>query len=175
MAEDGSHLGFVNPDDLSGSGPPDGFEALLLGTLTEIAALGLELRRADAARRRSAAVAQAQRRQLEDLIAASLEVRGEGALDDALADIARAMATAVGFRRAAVYLMDGGAGQSTIQASAGLDPAQDACSRNGPYFAGDNGGARTSRSRPPEACVHRIVGFRSLDAPRDARQPLLSF
>jgi diguanylate cyclase (GGDEF)-like protein len=126
VADDGNHFGFVSPQVPSLSGPPGPLDALLLATLAELAALSLEVGRVDAAGRRSAAVARAQRRQLEDMIAASLEVRGQAALDDALADIARAMATAVGFRRAAIYLLEPGAEGGGFRTGVGFAPAQDA-------------------------------------------------
>ena len=49
-------------------------------------------------------VVEAQRRQLEDLLAASAQVRGYYSLDEVLGEIARAMTTAGGFGRAAIYL-----------------------------------------------------------------------
>jgi len=106
VGEDGMHLGFLV------SGPPEGRDypaapgASLLRALSAVAALGLEVHRAKAAGRRSAALAGAQRRQLQDLIAASLEVRGRAGLDEILAGIARAMVSAVGFARATVYLVE---------------------------------------------------------------------
>ena len=49
-------------------------------------------------------VAEAQRRQLEDLLAASAQVPGDYSLDEVPGEIARAMTTAGGFGRAAIYL-----------------------------------------------------------------------
>jgi diguanylate cyclase (GGDEF)-like protein len=124
VAEDGTDIGFVMPLDAPSS-PPGPFAALLLATLAEVTGLGLEVGRVGAAGRRTAAVAHAQRRQLEQMIAASLEFRGQAALDDALADIARAMASAVGWRRAAIYLLSPGDADAVVRAGTGFEPAQD--------------------------------------------------
>ena len=76
----------------------------LLETLAELTVVGLEIVRARAIERAAVAVAEAQRRQLEGLLAASAQVRGQFSLDEVLSEIARAMTTAGGFGRAAIYL-----------------------------------------------------------------------
>lgn len=125
VTEDGQHFGFVNVRCAAGDGPPGPTQALLLETLAEVTALGLEVEKANAQERRSALVAEAERRQLENLISAGLEVRGEAGLDAVLADIAKAMVSAVGFARAAIYLVDGGPSVPRVQVSHGLEPSSD--------------------------------------------------
>jgi len=93
--------------------------------LAELASLGLQLRGFDAAQRQAEAAALAQRRQLESLMAASLEVRRETALDDVLAGIARAMATAVGFGRAAIWLTEEREGRPPVRLGNGVEPRRD--------------------------------------------------
>jgi diguanylate cyclase (GGDEF)-like protein len=119
VADDGSHLGFVSVCP-GGDKPPGPAAALLLEVLAEIAALSVERRGVEAGEQRSAAKAEAHRRQLEDLIAASLEVRGEAALDDVLADIARAMVSGVGFKRAAIYLLQLAPEQKPVRVTEGF-------------------------------------------------------
>jgi diguanylate cyclase (GGDEF)-like protein len=104
--EDGRHTGFIEVRSSSSGAPPGPAEALLLATLSEVTALGLDVQKANDAERRSASVALAERRQLENLIYAGLEVRGESGLDEVLSDIAAAMVPAAGFARAAIYLVD---------------------------------------------------------------------
>lgn len=104
IGKDGETLGLLNPADPLHGPFPGPRETRLLETLAELIVVGLEIVRARAVERASVAVAQAQRRQLEDLLAASAQVRGYYSLDEVLREIARAMTTAGGFRRAAVYL-----------------------------------------------------------------------
>jgi len=104
IGKDGETLGLLNPADPLHGPFPGPRETRLLETLAELIVVGLEIVRARAVERASVAVAQAQRRQLEDLLAASAQVRGYYSLDEVLREIARAMTTARGFRRAAVYL-----------------------------------------------------------------------
>ena len=66
--------------------------------------MGLEIVQARVLEHAAVVVAEAQRRQLEGLLAASAQVRGFYSLDEVLAEIARAMTTAGGFGRAAIYL-----------------------------------------------------------------------
>ncbi|HTV11038.1 MAG TPA: GGDEF domain-containing protein [Acidimicrobiales bacterium] len=124
LGEDGRQLGFVSPGCATET-PPAPSEALLLVALAGLVHLGLELRRVEAAKRRAASVADAQRRQLEDLIAASLEVRGNSALEDVLSGIARAMASGVGFGRAAVWLLESRLGEPSVRLGRGVEPARD--------------------------------------------------
>ncbi len=94
----------MNPDDPLSGELPTPRQALLLETLAELTVVGLEIVRARAVERATVAVAEAQRRQLEGLLAASAQVRGQFSLDEVLGEIARAMTTAGGFGRAAIYL-----------------------------------------------------------------------
>jgi diguanylate cyclase (GGDEF)-like protein len=124
----GATIGFLNPDDpLSGELPP-AEQALMLETLAELTVVGLQVIRAGATERAARAVAEAQRGQLEALMAASARVRGEVALDEVLQGIAMAMTNAGGFRRAAIYLVVGGE-QLDLRATVGLAPQEDAALR----------------------------------------------
>ena len=104
IGADGEALGLLNPADPLDEPFPSSRETLLLETLAELVVVGLEIVRARAVERAAVAVAEAQRRQLEDLLAASAQVRGYYSLDEVLREIARAMTTAGGFSRAAIYL-----------------------------------------------------------------------
>jgi diguanylate cyclase (GGDEF)-like protein len=131
VSADGTHAGFISPHQPAGIGlgagsPPPYLEALLLGVLAGLAELGLELSRINTARRKAASLAESKRRQLEDLISASLDVRGEAALDNVLSGIARAMASGVGFRRAAVWLTGVRPGRGLVHLGTGFERGQDA-------------------------------------------------
>ena len=104
MGADGEPLGLLYPADPLHDDFPTSREALLLETLAELTVVGLEIVRARALEHAAVVVAEAQRRQLEDLLAASAQVRGYYSLDEVLGEIARAMTTAGGFGRAAIYL-----------------------------------------------------------------------
>jgi len=104
IGADGEPVGLLNPDDPLSGELPTPRQALLLETLAELTVVGLEIVRARAVERAAVAVAEAQRRQLEGLLAASAQVRGQFSLDEVLGEIARAMTTAGGFGRAAIYL-----------------------------------------------------------------------
>jgi diguanylate cyclase (GGDEF)-like protein len=104
IGADGEPVGLLNPDDPLSGELPTPRQALLLETLAELTVVGLEIVRARAVERANVAVAEAQRRQLEGLLAASAQVRGQFSLDEVLGEIARAMTTAGGFGRAAIYL-----------------------------------------------------------------------
>jgi diguanylate cyclase (GGDEF)-like protein len=105
FAADGAPLGFVHPAEPTHDDFPNQPEALLLETLAELTVVGLEIVQARVLEHAAVVVAEAQRRQLEDLLAASAQVRGYYSLDEVLAEIARAMTTAGGFGRAAIYLL----------------------------------------------------------------------
>ena len=128
---DGQAIGFINPDDpLSGELPaPE--QALMLETLAELTVVGLEIVRARATERAARAIAEAQRGQLEALMAASTRVRGDMALDQVLQGIARAMSNAGGFLRAAIYLLVGG-DTLEVRATVGLSAREDAELRSNP-------------------------------------------
>ena len=100
----GEPVGLLNPHDPLSGELPTPRQALLLETLAELTVVGLEIVRARAIERAAVAVAEAQRLQLEGLLAASVQVRGQFALDEVLSEIAKAMTTAGGFGRAAIYL-----------------------------------------------------------------------
>jgi diguanylate cyclase (GGDEF)-like protein len=100
----GEVLGLMHLADPSRGDFPNASEALLLETLAELTVVGLEIVRARALERAAVVLAEAQRRQLEDLLAASAQVRGYYSLDEVLGEIAKAMTTAGGFGRAAIYL-----------------------------------------------------------------------
>jgi diguanylate cyclase (GGDEF)-like protein len=102
---DGEPLGFVHPAEPTHDDFPTPREAVLLETLAELTVVGLEIVQAKVLEHAAVVVAEAQRRQLEDLLAASAQVRGYYSLDEVLAEIARAMTTAGGFGRAAIYLL----------------------------------------------------------------------
>ncbi|HLN05294.1 MAG TPA: sensor domain-containing diguanylate cyclase [Acidimicrobiales bacterium] len=104
IGADGEAVGLLNPDDPLSGELPTPRQALLLETLAELTVVGLEIVRARAVERAAAAVGEAQRRQLEGLLVASAQVRGQFSLDEVLSEIARAMTTAGGFGRAAIYL-----------------------------------------------------------------------
>lgn len=128
---DGEAIGLLNPDDpLSGDLPTES-EVLLLETLAELTVVGLEVVRARSAERANTAVAVAQRGQLEGLLAASAQIRGQLALDEVLGEIARAMTTAGGFGRAAIYLKVRGE-LLEVGATVGLGDAEDAALRSTP-------------------------------------------
>ncbi len=110
FAADGAPLGFVHPAEPTHDDFPNQAEALLLETLAELTVVGLEIVQARVLEHAAVVVAEAQRRQLEDLLAASAQVRGYYSLDEVLAEIARAMTTAGGFGRAAIYLLMPGRG-----------------------------------------------------------------
>jgi diguanylate cyclase (GGDEF)-like protein len=124
IGSDGEAIGFINPDDPLSGELPELSQALLLETLAELTVAGLEIVRARATERAARAVAEAQRGQLEALITASTRVRGDMALDQVLQGIARAMSTAGGFRRVAIYLLDTGDGLE-VRATVGLSQEDD--------------------------------------------------
>ncbi|MGH9169843.1 MAG: diguanylate cyclase [Acidimicrobiales bacterium] len=124
VGSDGEPIGFINPDDPLSGELPEPSQVLLLETLAELTVAGLEIVRARATERAARAVAEAQRGQLESLIAASTRVRGVMALDQVLQGIARAMSSAGGFRRVAIYLLDGGE-RLEVRATVGLTPQDD--------------------------------------------------
>jgi len=101
---DSEPVGLLHPADPRHDDFPTAREALLLETLAELTVVGLEIVQARAVEHAAVVVAEAQRRQLEDLLAASAQVRGYYSLDEVLGEIARAMTTAGGFGRAAIYL-----------------------------------------------------------------------
>jgi diguanylate cyclase (GGDEF)-like protein len=105
LGADGQPLGMLHPADLHHQEFPAPGQALMLETLAELTVVGLETVHARALERAAVVVAEAQRRQLEDLLAASAQVRGYYSLDEVLSEIARAMTTAGGFSRAAIYLL----------------------------------------------------------------------
>jgi diguanylate cyclase (GGDEF)-like protein len=122
---DGKFIGYLNPDDpLSGELPPPE-QALILETLAEFTVVGLEIVRTRATERAARAIAEAQRGQLEALMAASARVRGDVGLDEVLQGITGAMSNAGGFRRAAIYLLVGDH-QLEMRASVGLSVDEDA-------------------------------------------------
>jgi len=104
VGADGSPLGLLHPIDPQNEACPAPHQALLLETLAELTVVGLEIVQARVLEHAAVVVAEAQRRQLEDLLAASAQVRGYYSLDEVLDEIARAMTTAGGFGRAAIYL-----------------------------------------------------------------------
>jgi len=124
VGSDGQAIGFINPDDPLSGELPALEQALMLETLAELTVVGLEIVRARATERAARAVAEAQRTQLEALMAASARVRGDMALDEVLHGIARAMTSAGGFRRAAIYLLVE-ADTLEVMATVGLDPPED--------------------------------------------------
>jgi diguanylate cyclase (GGDEF)-like protein len=126
MTDDrGTVVGFLNPDDPLSGDLPGTSEALLLGSLAQLTEIGIETVSAREVARRAVAVAETQRRQLEDLLTASVAVRGRGALDEVLSEIVTAMTSAAGFRRAAVYLLDQEAATVRARATVGLSEAED--------------------------------------------------
>jgi len=125
VAADGRVIGFINPDDpLSGRLPSTG-EIAVLEAFAHLAVVALEVVRGRAAERSRLQVADAQRRQLEGLLAAGASVRGHLALGDVLSEIALAMTGAGGFRRAAIYLLDAGTETLRVRATVGLSAADD--------------------------------------------------
>ena len=132
IGADGDAMGFLNPDDpLSGELPSAG-QALLLETLAELTVMGLDVVQARTIERTTTAVALAQRRQLENLLQASIHVRGGLDLDQVLGQIATSMTTAGGFGRAAVYLRDPVGDLLTVRATIGLSAAEDERLRRNP-------------------------------------------
>jgi diguanylate cyclase (GGDEF)-like protein len=125
ISSDGQAIGFINPDDPLSGELPALEQALMLETLAELTVVGLEIVRARATERAARAIAEAQRGQLEALMAASARVRGDMALDQVLQGIARAMSNAGGFLRAAIYLLVGG-DTLEVRASVGLSAREDA-------------------------------------------------
>ncbi len=103
---DGEIVGFLNPDDpLDGALPTDG-QIEVLEAFAHQAVTALHVVRGRAAERERARGAEAQRRQLEGLLQASVSVRGSLQLDDVLQQIAVAMTGAAEFGIAVVYLRD---------------------------------------------------------------------
>lgn len=121
---DGGAVGFLNPDDPLSGDLPDREQALMLETLAELTVVGLEIIRARSKERAALALAETQRRQLEALMTASAQVRGEAALDEVLRGIASAMSSGGGFRRVAIYVLVDGR-KLEVRATAGLDPHDD--------------------------------------------------
>jgi len=133
LVDDGDAvIGFLNPDDPRTGGLPDAAGAALLGSLAELTGLALGAVSAREVSRQALALAEAQRRQLEDLLSASMAVRGSEALDDVLGEIARSMTSAGGFERAAIYLLEGDGVTAQVRATVGLDPAEDRRLRSTP-------------------------------------------
>jgi diguanylate cyclase (GGDEF)-like protein len=97
----------------------------MLETLAELTVVGLEIVRARATERAARAIAEAQRGQLEALMAATSRVSGDMALDEVLQGIASAMSNAGGFVRAAIYQLVAG-NVLKVQATVGLSPQEDA-------------------------------------------------
>jgi diguanylate cyclase (GGDEF)-like protein len=121
---DGAAIGFLNADNPMSGDLPDGEQVLLLEALAELAVVGLEMVRARAVERSATAVVEAQRRQLEALMAASAQVRGGLMLDGVLQEIAVAMTSAGGFNRAAVYVLKDG-DVLECRVTVGLPPEED--------------------------------------------------
>lgn len=132
LDEAGTVIGFLSPDDPKSGNLPNDAEALLLGGLAEVTAVALQSVTSREVARQALAVAEAQRRQLEDLLTASVAVRGHGGLDEVLREIVQAMTTAAGFTRAAVYLIDKETDQLWVRASVGLDADEDLRLRSTP-------------------------------------------
>ncbi len=158
----GQVVGFLNPDDPVSGHVPGTAEALLLGSLAELTAIAMETVEARETARRSLAVAEAQRRQLEELLTASVAVRGHGALDHVLQEIVRAMTTAAGFRRAAVYLLDAEGSAVRARATVGLEEAEDRRLRETPVPFGEfaemmRPEMRVSRSFLLDHRFHRVT------------------
>lgn len=101
---EGEPIGLLHPAEPGHDRFPTSREALLLEMLAELTVVGLEIVRARVLEHAAVVVAEAQRRQLEDLLAASAQVRGYYSLDEVLGEIARAMTTAGGFGHTAIYL-----------------------------------------------------------------------
>ena len=132
VGTDGEPIGLLNPDDPLSGELPSNEEILMLEALAELAVVGLEVARARAAEQATTAVVEAQRRQLEALLAASTQVRGGMMLDEVLREIAVAMTSAGGFGRAAVYLLRDG-DVLECRATVGLSAAEDAELRKNPF------------------------------------------
>jgi hypothetical protein len=131
VGADGQTVGFLQPDFLEAGDArpmPSATEALMLETLGELTAIGLEIVRARVNERAAAAIADVQHRELgvllESFLSASIKVRGTLALDEVLSQMAVALTTAGGFGRAAVYLL-GDDGQLSVRATVGLTPEED--------------------------------------------------
>ena len=133
LVDDGDVVvGFLNPDDPRSGELPDAAEAALLGSLAELTGVALGAVSAREIGRQALALAEAQRRQLEDLLTASVAVRGSDALDDVLGEIAQAMTSAGGFERAVIYLLEGDGVTMRARATVGLGPAEDRRLRSTP-------------------------------------------
>lgn len=130
--DDDTVVGFLNPDDPRTGELPGAAEAILLGGLAELTGVALATVAAREVTRQALVLAEAQRRQLEDLLTASVAVRGSEALDDVLGEIAQAMTSAGGFRRAAIYLLEADAVTLRVRATVGLDVAEDRRLRSDP-------------------------------------------
>ncbi|MGH7610489.1 MAG: diguanylate cyclase [Candidatus Dormibacteria bacterium] len=97
-------------------------ELLLLEVVAELTAAGLEVYRLREMERSAAAVARAQRQQLERLLDASSQLRGRLAVEEVLTEIARAMSTAGGFGGVVIYLVEPGSDRLRVRATSGLTP-----------------------------------------------------
>lgn len=131
VGTDGEPIGLLNPDDPLSGELPSNEGILMLEALAELTVIGLEITRARAAERTTTAVVEAQRRQLEALLAASTQVKGGMMLDEVLREIAIAMTSAGGFGRAAVYLLRDG-DVLECRATVGLSAGEDAELRRNP-------------------------------------------
>ncbi|MGH7608817.1 MAG: diguanylate cyclase [Candidatus Dormibacteria bacterium] len=126
------HLGLLVPRRPTGSGRLKAAEVLLLESLGELAVVGLEIARVRDLERSAAAVARAQRNQLERLLDASTHLRGRLAVEEVLAEIARAMSTAGGFGGVVIYLVEPSTDQLRVVATSGLGPEDDRRLRSEP-------------------------------------------
>lgn len=132
LDDGGVVVGFLNPDDPRTGELPDEAGAALLGSIAELTGMALGAVSAREVSRQALALAEAQRRQLEDLLTASVAMRGSEALDDVLGGIAQAMTSAGGFERAVIYLLDGDGVTMRARATVGLGPAEDSRLRSTP-------------------------------------------
>jgi diguanylate cyclase (GGDEF)-like protein len=112
VAADGEDLGFVSVAAPRQEGAICPAEAVALGAFADQAVLALQLARARAAER-------SQQFMANGLLRAAAAVRSSLDLDEVLHDVARAMVATGGFRRVAVYLLDGD-GALRLAATAGL-------------------------------------------------------
>ncbi len=129
----GTAVGFLAPEDPRSGDLPGAVEAMLLGSLAELTEIALETVCAREAAQQARVVAETQRRQLEELLAASVAVRGRDALDDVLGEISRTLTRAGGFRRAGIHLLEEDRRTLRVRCTVSLEAPEDRRLRDTPY------------------------------------------
>jgi diguanylate cyclase (GGDEF)-like protein len=112
--------------ELAGRAGLSADELSLLAVVADAASLALELVVARSSERAARAVAEAQRAQVDRMMAASRRLRGGLTFDDQLRETALAMTTASGFHSAAIFLHDTTSDRFVLRAAVGLSAEEEA-------------------------------------------------